>query len=1415
MASLQPRQSSNARMPSVSPSFRQNDSGPRASTSRRHTATRDSEVAPTQTVGESFADSYEGGDEFLVDASVLKQAKNVLFNVLFFTVYGNESALIPGVIAILIEDLQIPVFYLCSRLSAAYYIPSIIGSSLETRYEDYSINTFTTFFGIAAGLVFLMALNIVFVAWGFVRGQHKYVWPINTLRVLGTFVPTVLFIPILDILTTTFQCTTISTDTTTFGGLACSSGTRIPYMVVSAVTIATFVPCTFLINLLFLDSDPAKKGPNSKAHGRGEMIYAILKTVLSFVWKIPQDYTMLLKVGIVLAVSVIMMITQVYFYPYYNPKINHLRTATYFASSVIGVVSMLTTVVAYYLGYAQGPEAYIIIIAGFVPAWIAGFVGSGWILAYIQKSTLHRLDDEMRGGSDGKPVFLIYPHVELVARTATTKLNERNRIPTFEQLEFAVRIFKHGQREFPHEPFVRLQWATYLLYLGASKMEANKHLRKCEEMHPAFDGQFQCHFMTQMNNQNREATFLGDGIHLDVASFAEFRKLDKTAKVNHQLALQWQRVLWQSVNSATVKLDELEAVASELYARSEDADAAYAQLVSRFPKSKVLLRFYAKFCLDVTNENAKASALLTRADTLEEEESPNEDQGPNDFNESDSDWNNSSNDGSNKSHRMSKDSLQLVQSSSQDTSPKPVRALPKLQEGSTNGSPANSGPTSPVVARAPKAIKIDTEHRGSISSGGSRSSNHEQKQLQYNQQLRAALLQRNVSDIRIITFAAWLIGIVSICILIASFVIITQNQLSGNGLNYLDWLHNREKNTALSYRRARQLQNAYTSNDPVKFAAIQTQYYSEMLSFQSASESLFAGADMTNDQTYLYYDTPYVPVLVSFYPSITQRQVVNRTLFQVTQGFASAGLHLASLAFSDFANITYNNQFRFIADNFWIIQPTAYDFSMNTIYFDIQDSIVSNATTLTITLTVILIVTVCLALLILDRRVQAFRNKQRQTLDVFKKVPKHSASDVIARLEEAQSEDVFGRDTLSFKARTALEMQMRNGSRAKAMMRMQYIAYGITLTALVAVSASTNLSGIYQVGQLFAIRDQFGDMATFPTRSVSLINDLVNVDTLTWGNRSNLLDALASSWYEELALGLVSTTLVYGDETRYPPSPSYDKYPPALLQYFDGHICLPTDQSVCVNQVYNSSIGFTPDTVGLGLLHLTEQLVGLIFNCASAALDGDFHPQPDLIAFMEAIFEPYYLQGLSRCEQEAMLEGNTILAASTVRNLAIFIAELAVVCIGEFFVFWRMVVHLRFMEHCIVDMIVRLPLSVRNLPDIADWISNMQGRQDRIIKANKDNDDSKDQNKTFWTRLILPFGLRKSVSEIFPKSTKSSNSKKVEIANSKQANIDKANGVKIPTIQATAEIEGDDGNIVIQTASESSLRKRQLSFNGV
>ncbi|KAI9334982.1 hypothetical protein BDR26DRAFT_866544 [Obelidium mucronatum] len=475
-----------------------------------------------------------------------------------------------------------------------------------------------------------------------------------------------------------------------------------------------------------------------------------------------------------------------------------------------------------------------------------------------------------------------------------------------------------------------------------------------------------------------------------------------------------------------------------------------------------------------------------------------------------------------------------------------------------------------------------------------------------------------------------------------------------------------------------------------------------MSNFTADIEHLFETRDMRPANN-LYYTTPSVESFLSHYPDSELRYAVNTSLFEYTKTFSNSGFYAANVDFADFKFSDQDNSVRWILDNFWTAQNGPYDYSMNVLYFTTFNIDISNANQTIYILTGINVFIIFAFLVVLDRSVRTFLTNQRHSLNIFRSIPKA----IIKRLSEADSGDIFSSSIIkqSHQVSTANAVQT-----SSAIFRIQYAMYAVCMSILSILFAYVNISSIYTIGKNFAILDQAGDMQTYQVRLTNLANELSNVDLKTWGTEKNLREAFLED-YERITS--VYDAVKFGDASRYPPSPSYNTYSPTLLWLITDAPCLPYNKSACLpeNRQWNSSIGYTPNSVGLGLMHLTDSIMRLNSDIANSCEAENNQPSknppnPKPLAYFEKVVEWDYLDGWNHIEEETFVETVGMLNNSIHLNIAIFVLEMVLVFFGQFLVVSRMMSNFRFTDQCIFDLLNRLPAQVKNVPEIAELLVN-------------------------------------------------------------------------------------------------------------
>ncbi|TPX35584.1 hypothetical protein SmJEL517_g02161 [Synchytrium microbalum] len=1286
-------------------------------------------------------DESEGVADELSYRSLLERVRTLVFAVLFYGIYGNSGFEVVGLLGLIAEDVQLVTFFLCIDMEAIYWIPPWIASTVQRSYENMAWQPFISIFGLCCATIVFSWVNALIVAWGFIRGQHKFILPIRFLRLIASVLPTMLFLPLVKVLIAPLICGDTWWDTSvviaqdSLATMSCSSTTRIVLIIAAVFFLILLVCFCWVLNGAFLDINPTHKAPLAKVHGRADIIYSVLKTCVVCVWKLAPESWYLIKIATVALAAVTIALSNLYWLPFYNPILNHIRVGGTIAAAVCGLISFIAAVRYSPTGENVGPWYVFASMIGTYPfSFFGGCMLSRWYHNSLISSVRAKLAEMKKTGADTEDqndlVFRFSVNVEQVARFATAHMSERKRQPDLSKLNELLLVFRRGLLEFPNSSLCRFSMANYLYHLSDGTFGLMDRIRKIEGLQPPSDLLFQVYFLRQMSTQGQEADFLGSHVKLDIASYAEFKKVNYEAKFQHQLALQWQREMWTLLKNPSHRQDELENIAINLHETARLANTAYLQLVTRFPKSKVLLRYYAQFLFDITNESYKAATLLARADAIEDDLGEDEAFQPEQYRQASTDNDeNGARDSEESENIRSTAELETsddIEGSSDDpasVSVVPVdRAHPNTFSNDTGISEQpNTEPASKEMkqdhsvnfrsSQSERDQKADMERRSEVSKDST--VNSEMKSYQLSQSLRTAILSRNMNGITIIVVTAFLIGVTGLGVLIANYIVITDLLSStSSALISLSALHTREDKTALCFRRARQLQDAHAAGNPTLFATIQSTFYDDMVALRSSAQSAFDQLDRANSELYSYWTTSVVSVNMSYFPAITTRVEVDHTLYEVINLFADSGVDLATRPYTDprWGNLSTDNSFRYIADNFFWIQKTAYDYSMNDLffaqYYDKSDKAVREIIGLTVTL----IATAAVAILVLDYRVVVFRRKQREALGILSKIPRSAVAEMLQRLDETAEEDIMGQENLAQKARNVVAVHRSDQYNLEWRARLEYISYLCFLIVLSVIFASFNAKGIYSIGQYFAMLDQFGDSATFPTRAVSLINELQRQDWITWGNESNLrsnlvLDAGIDNYVQ------IWQNVLYGDETRYPPSPVHNQYASDIQYTFEQLACLPTDQTVCNNRVYNTSIpGYSSTIVTNGLKTLMTSFMADLEGMVAAAAAGPFIPDADTYNLMNAVFEPDILDGFIRLKNLANADAQEYFAVSSVRNNIIFAFEVILVCLGQVVVFHRMVRNLRNMEECIADVIVRLPLNVRNLPVVTAFLEKEEHR---------------------------------------------------------------------------------------------------------
>ncbi|KAJ1560878.1 hypothetical protein HK096_006856, partial [Nowakowskiella sp. JEL0078] len=327
---------------------------------------------------------------------------------------------------------------------------------------------------------------------------------------------------------------------------------------ISLVLVALFVPLSVILNAVFFDMNPTGKSPMNRVSGRASISFVLLKTVLllTIFTNVSGGSS---KIVVNTLLSLIMTI------PYYNSKINQMvlilgvRTGLYVSAFYVGIIAI---VASFLENLDLGFTMFYVMIGGFIPAFFLGYYNNQIILK--TRELLKKILENESIDTNDMIVFNSPSHVEISARFITLKMSER--IQTFNKDDL---------------PEMRMIFKV-------------------------------------IANQTQQATELGFEGNLDVATFSEYRKIAKTASENSKIAGSAFLELWRLLKSKMYKPTDLESLAVEYSTSYHKADQSYRILIERFPTSKVLLRLYAKFCFEISQDSFLGQTFLDHAEFLED-----------------------------------------------------------------------------------------------------------------------------------------------------------------------------------------------------------------------------------------------------------------------------------------------------------------------------------------------------------------------------------------------------------------------------------------------------------------------------------------------------------------------------------------------------------------------------------------------------------------------------------------------------------------------------------------------------------------------------------------------------------------------------------------------------------------------------
>jgi hypothetical protein len=600
-------------------------------------------------------------------ASAFRTARTGLFGALFVMSKKINAPAWQVSAALLIKTAQVLAFVLATDPLTDNFRDTIAPVQLlasltqPTRFLPWlASSAHVILFFIAVAWVLVLVTLTFHAMYQFVTNKFTSLFSLRIVRTMGQLSAGILFIPLLSMLASTFECTSPENGWRASGYDCSTTG----FLVLEVLSIALSVSLFFLSSmfaLVFYDSNPLSKNLIAKAHGRVELIFLIAEVLLVFVCNIfNRQLNPWVIVATLVGSAALWLAALLLLMPFYRHAMNT-------ANIVIACLFLYSSLCMVFNEGYEAIDAAVMIYLGAPAAALAGIALSNMRATQIVKTPPIRMnsvfDIELKcryllhqalwghptdhvtfgfsaeaainsaaardpakpnAGAHGHaikldgespPISNIVEDVDAVDEQDDRAAATRRLIPQ-ESIQQAHAIFTQAVTRFRQSPMLHIFFARFYAVFQGNKHMQMSHLLQAERRQPPLDIAylvFQSRKLAENDN--------GSSGQLSAINRVTFEKYTADARKYVLRASTRQVAFWMELCDNVPDLSRLHQLSSEMNIAITNAEHAFSELFTLNPQSLVIMRLYAAFNLHVTCHTDKANALLADADRIEDQKS--------------------------------------------------------------------------------------------------------------------------------------------------------------------------------------------------------------------------------------------------------------------------------------------------------------------------------------------------------------------------------------------------------------------------------------------------------------------------------------------------------------------------------------------------------------------------------------------------------------------------------------------------------------------------------------------------------------------------------------------------------------------------------------------------------------------------
>ena len=522
----------------------------------------------------------------------LTNLQTALNGVLFAISKKSARSFFLVALSIVIDFIQLFSLVMPEQASLDFGLPQEL--NLLAEYAAYlrlggvlknSFGAFVTLI-VAQGIIAFELGNVLYVGYGFTSQKLDQLWAVKLLRVTMPVFVGIMFIPLLSLLTNSFSCEALSTESCTI------------LLPISILLIPIYITLGMLISISNFDPFPGSKSPAARSHSRINTLHLLMKACFVLVFAVfkavDPTHSFQLKWSIFTALTTTLLaILFVLYQPYFDPAVGMLRIICSTALSW----SSLCVLGHVYLGNSSDRTVITTALGG-LPL----------ILLLTRYIARHR--QESLRSSTVEQCWTPYD-VELKCRL---ELQEYWRSEALSEAAVGEihKTYREALARFPRSSILCVFHASVLCTVikQESPFLARRALMLADKRGLAIDLSFTVFRLQKTLDKGGQST--------DVMTYFKVEKYMRDSLHKDKLACMQLLEFWKELSQRHPNAFKVSSLAKSIGSCAAQAKAAYSNILRTDPTPNVkTLRLFGTFLTDIANDDSLGTLVMTQASNLD------------------------------------------------------------------------------------------------------------------------------------------------------------------------------------------------------------------------------------------------------------------------------------------------------------------------------------------------------------------------------------------------------------------------------------------------------------------------------------------------------------------------------------------------------------------------------------------------------------------------------------------------------------------------------------------------------------------------------------------------------------------------------------------------------------------------------